>query len=116
MLTYALPKDAVMHHSHNEGKRSKADAAKAKAMGQLAGFCDLIIFWAGQVFMIEFKSATGRQEANQIEFEQNMKATGFSNYAIVRDLHVLEAVLRGWGIPLRVVGNARPLEARAGRV
>ena len=104
LMRMVLPSDAIIHHSHNEGKRSKRDAGLAKAMGQLAGFADLIILWRGVCYFIEFKSATGRQEKEQAAFEENLAATGFPHYAIVRSIEVLVGVLKAWGLAKRSVG------------
>lgn len=109
LLRLALPADAVLHHSHNEGKRSKRDASLARAMGQRAGFADLVIFWQREVYFIEFKrpDGGGRQERSQKEFQDDMAATGFERYAIARSIEDVEAALRSWGVPLKIVGNAR---------
>lgn len=108
LMRLVLPPDAVLHHSHNEGKRSKRDASIAKAMGQRAGFADLIVLWRGVVYFIEFKSAKGVQSKTQKAFEADIAATGFPHYAIVRTLDELVGVLRAWGLEHRRVGNAGP--------
>jgi hypothetical protein len=113
LLYLALPKGAIIHHSHNEGKRSKADAGKAKAMGQRPGFPDIIIMWQRVTYMLEVKTATGRQSNVQKDFERDAAATGFPFYAIVRSVSEAEATLKAWGIPIRTVGNAR-LDGRSG--
>ena len=106
-LQYALPRDAVLHHSHNEGMRSKADAGRAKAMGQRAGFSDLIIFWRGIVVMLEVKTRSGRQSAAQLQFAADMSQTMFHEYHVVRSYE--DAVLACFtaGIPTKNVGNAQ---------
>jgi hypothetical protein len=106
LLRLSLPSDAVMHHTHNEGKRSITDASLAKAMGQRKGFADLIIFWQRGVYLIEFKSAKGSQSTAQKEFEADMKNTGFDFYAICRTVDECIAALKGWGVPVRVKGNS----------
>jgi hypothetical protein len=107
LLTYALPRDAVFHHSHNEGKRSRREGGIAKAMGQRAGFADLVIFWNGVVYLIEFKDVKKYQSRVQREFEADMAATGFPFYAVIRSIDELVDCLKSWGIPLRAIGNAR---------
>ncbi len=113
LLEHVLPKGAIVHHSHNEGKRSKRDAGLAKAMGQRPGFADLIILYRNTVYFIEFKSKTGTQTVVQMYFEMDIRATDFKHYEIVRSLEELVAVLDGWGILARGVGNAGPVRAGA---
>lgn len=108
LMRLVLPPDAVLHHSHNEGKRSKREGGIAKAMGQRAGFADLIVLWQRTTYFIEFKSAKGRQSATQKDFEADIAATGFEHYAIIRSLDHLVGVLRAWGLEHRRVGNAGP--------
>lgn len=111
LLQYVLPRGAIIHHSHNEGKRSKRDAGIAKAMGQRAGFADLMILHNSRCYFIEFKSLTGRQEKTQIEFEADLLATGFPHYAIIKSIDELRGVLSAWGLAARGVGNAGPFRA-----
>lgn len=111
LLTYVLPSTAIVHHSHNEGKRTRADASKAKAMGQRAGFSDLMILHDGRAYFIEVKapagpgSRGGKQSDAQIDFEADLLAAGFPHYAIVRSVDELVGVLRAWGLMSRNVGN-----------
>lgn len=113
LLRYVLPVGAVVHHSHNEGKRSKRDAGQAKAMGQRAGFADLVIFYKSTTYFIEFKAPAdraaerraGRQTKEQKQFEADLAATGFPHYAIVTSIEELVGVLRAWDLMARRVGN-----------
>lgn len=109
LLRYALPRDAVLHHSHNEGKRSITDAKMAKAMGQCAGFSDLLILWRSVAYFIELKWGKNAQTPNQVQFEADLRATGFDHYAVCWSWDDVEAALRGWGIPLRIIGNSKPI-------
>lgn len=111
LLSLILPAGAMIHHSHNEGRRTKRDAGLAKAMGQRAGFADLIILWRGTTYFIEFKSRTGKQSPAQKEFEADVVATGFPHYEIVRSIEQLVGVIRAWGLEARRVGNAGPSRA-----
>lgn len=106
LMRYCLPPGAVIHHTHNEGKRSKRDAGLAKAMGQRAGFADLMILHNSVAYFIEFKSAKGRQSQSQKDFEADVVAAGFPHYFIVRGIDELVGVLRAWGLMHRNVGNA----------
>lgn len=109
LLRLILPPDAVLHHSHNEGKRSKRDAGIAKAMGQRPGFADLTIYLRSVAYFIEFKVGRNGQTPGQLEFEADMARTGFPFYAVVRSIDELIDVLARWEIPHRKIGNAGPL-------
>jgi hypothetical protein len=69
----------------NGGTRSKAEAMKFKATGLVAGVSDLIVVQPNRVFFVEVKTATGRQQQNQIDFEKTVKDLGFE-YILVRNL------------------------------
>lgn len=97
LMRYVLPVDAIVHHSHNEGKRTRRDAGIAKAMGQRAGFADLIILYDRRAYFIEFKSPTGRQSRAQIDFEADLLATGFPHYEVVQSIEECVGVLQAWG-------------------
>lgn len=112
-LRLALPRDAVLHHSHNEGIRSAREAGIAKAMGQRAGFSDLIIFWRRNVYLLELKVGDGRQAQVQKDFQADMAATGFPFYRVCWTLDDVVAALVEWGVPLRIVGNVGPLTREA---
>ena len=73
---FAVPKGGI---------RSKAQAAKFKATGLVAGVSDLIIVRENEVIFIEVKIDTGKQSPKQIEFENTVTALGF-RYIIVRSL------------------------------
>lgn len=105
LMRLILPVGAIIHHSHNEGKRSKREAGIAKAMGQRAGFADLMILHDGEVYFIEFKSPTGRQSTSQKDFQKDLDRAGFSSYAIARSIDDTVAALRQWGLEARRVGN-----------
>jgi hypothetical protein len=118
LMRHVLPVGAVIHHSHNEGRRSKRDAGIAKAMGQRAGFADLMILYDSRAYFIEFKSMEGRQSKAQKEFEADIVATGFPHYEIVRSIPGLVGVLRAWGLEARRIGNMAsvPDPFRAGQI
>jgi hypothetical protein len=105
LMRLILPEGAMIHHSHNEGKRSKREAGIAKAMGQRAGFADVMILYCREVYFIEFKSPTGRQSASQKDFQIAAAIAGFPNYAIARSIDDTVAALRQWGLEARKVGN-----------
>lgn len=109
LLQYVLPIGAVIHHSHNEGKRSKREGGIAKAMGQRAGFADLMIMFNRVVYFIEFKSKKGSQSTTQKAFEADIAAQGFEHYAIIRSIPELVGTIRAWGLEARKIGNHGPL-------
>ena len=45
----------VIHHSPNEGKRSKFERFKLKSLGASAGFPDLLIVGYGKLLLLELK-------------------------------------------------------------
>lgn len=67
ILEQALPSDAVLHHSSNEGKRGWNAQRDLKASGAKKGWPDLEIIYRGRAIFIELKSATGRLEPHQRE-------------------------------------------------
>ena len=95
----ALPAGAVLHHSPNGGRRSKAEGGVFKALGTHAGWPDLEICYRSRVYFIELKSAartlSPAQRACHIELE-----TAGMPVAICRSLEEVEGTLTGWGIPL----------------
>lgn len=68
-----FPKFArLLHHSPNGGRRNAREGARFKRMGVQPGFPDLVLLVASQdchALFIELKSATGRQEDSQKEYQ-----------------------------------------------
>lgn len=69
----------------NGGVRSKAQAAKFKATGLIAGVSDLIIVRYEEVLFIEVKTETGTQSKIQKGWQKTVEALGF-RYIIVRSV------------------------------
>ena len=82
-----FPKFArLLHHSPNGGRRNAREGARFKKMGVQPGFPDLVLLVASQdchALFIELKSATGRQEDSQKEYQALVEAQGY-RYALVR--------------------------------
>lgn len=101
----------IAHHSANERKGAAA-GAKAKAMGQLAGWPDWVFIWFEGGFgsgwgeahtfvaFIELKSKTGRISPEQKSFKEKAKLTG-TDWTVCRNLDEFADCVKQWGIPLR---------------
>lgn len=69
---------AVIHHSPNEGKRSKFEQFKIKVLGTKAGFPDLLIFHKGVKLALELKRDKGPNPTdNQVAWLKTLRDFGF---------------------------------------
>lgn len=68
----------------NGGSRNKAEAAKFKATGVLAGVLDMHFFWKGKLFLFEFKVGRNQLSQPQKDFYSAVGAQG-AIYWVVRD-------------------------------
>lgn len=99
-LRAALP-GAVIHHSPNElnlsaNPKSKAIAqAKAKAMGMLRGFPDLLVIYCGSVWCIEVKAPKGRISDAQQQVGADIEAMG-GRWGIARSVDDARALVEAW--------------------
>jgi hypothetical protein len=75
----------------NGGLRSKAQAAKFKATGLVAGVSDLIVIQPNRIIFVELKLENGRQSPAQKEFEIKVSALGFEYY-VVRSLEEFKKI------------------------
>ena len=108
-LRIALPHGWIVHHSRNGGM-SKGENGRAKAMGAVAGFPDLMVMGclidtdpsAALPFVgfLEVKTKTGRKSPDQREMHEKLSACGFP-IAIVRSVDDAIEAARGWGLPIR---------------
>jgi hypothetical protein len=93
--------DLVWYHPANGGWRSAREAGKLKAMGVLAGVCDLaFILPGGQAAFIELKAAKGALSIPQkvfIERAERNKAW----VAVCRSIDEVIATLADWGVQAR---------------
>ena len=69
----------------NGGIRSKAQAAKFKATGLVAGVSDLIVIQPNRIIFVELKLEKRKQSPAQIEFQSKVSILGFEYY-VVRSL------------------------------
>ena len=95
----ALPPEAVLHHSPNGGRRSKAEGGIFKALGTHAGWPDLEICYQSRIFFIELKSTTGGLSPTQKACHADLERAGMP-VAVCKSLEEVEGTLAGWGIPL----------------
>ena len=98
-LSVALPRDAVLHHSPNEGKRGWRAQRSLKVMGVRAGWPDLEIIHGGKIFFIELKTAKGRCTSSQSETLAHLSAAG-AHVAVCHSIEAVEAFLKRH-MPLR---------------
>lgn len=77
---------AVIHHSAAEipitGPMIARAIAKAKKNGMQVGFPDLVVFWRGEVALIEVKAPKGRLSDAQAALHSEMEAQGFRVHVI----------------------------------
>jgi hypothetical protein len=76
----------------NGGNRSAREAAKFKATGLVAGVSDLIVIQPNRIIFVEVKFEKGRQQPNQIEFENTVKTLGFEYY-VVKSLEEFKKII-----------------------
>lgn len=77
---------------HNSPK-NRIDGARLKAMGMVAGVSDLLFLAPdGQVFAIEVKTDSGRQQPVQKQWQEKVEAIGI-NYVIVRSVDEFERLV-----------------------
>ena len=74
--------------------KNKVDGARNKAMGLIPGRSDMVFYWKGCAYMIEFKQPGERQSKKQEEWEQLVTSQGFT-YAIVTSLDEFMELIRG---------------------
>ena len=98
---------AVIHHSPNEGvrggRRGAWDGVRKKAMGQLAGFPDIIMLHDGAFYAFEVKAERGYPTQAQKDVGAQIEANG-GVWAVVRSIDDVAEVIEeaeamdGWAI------------------
>lgn len=63
-----------------------------KAMGLQPGRSDMVFYYKGQAFMIEFKTLDGVKSKNQKEWQKVIERSGFS-YSIVKSLDEFQTLI-----------------------
>jgi hypothetical protein len=109
-LRFALPRDAIVHHTANEiaagDRRGQVRQSILVGMGVHAGFADLIVISDGRVLFLEVKSQTGRLRKSQEVFRDTVCAQGFG-WALVRSVDDALGALADNGFTSRVQLPAR---------
>lgn len=110
---------AVIHHSPNgsslKGPEVARQIAKAKSLGMVKGFPDLVVFHEGEALFFEVKAEGGKTQPEQNEVLAQLKAQGF-RAAVVRSLQDVDECLDHWQIePWQSIGcvSARLLNETA---
>ena len=85
----------------NGGLRGKAEAARLRWTGTLAGIPDLAVLApGGRVFFLEVKTADGRLSTEQREMFDRFVALGI-DAAVVRSIADVRQAFHVWGISTR---------------
>lgn len=91
--------DALIHHSPNEGvrggNRGALDGARNKAMGQVAGFPDLLVIWRGHVWAFEVKAEGNSATQAQKNVAGIIEANG-GKWAVVRSIEDARECVSEW--------------------
>lgn len=98
--------DVLIFHPANGGLRTKAEAARLKAMGVVAGIPDLVlVFPGGRCAFIEVKTAKGVLSPDQKAMRLRMIRLGISSIT-ARTLGDVRIALREWGVLTREASAA----------
>lgn len=115
-LRTVLP-DAIVHHSANEGVRGGfkgiRDGANKKAMGQVAGFPDLLVLPWSHIgpMLFEVKAAGNYADTAQKAIHARLEALGY-RVAVVRSIDDARAALQAWGVATKEAGSLVDLPIR----
>ena len=101
-LRLALPRALVMHVPNQVdavGANIARAIAKAKHMGMVPGFPDIMVlpFAHMPVMFFEVKSPKGRVSENQVEVMRQLVALGY-RCAVVRSVDDVQAKLAEWAV------------------
>jgi len=98
----AFPQVRIVAAVPNGGSRNPVEGKNLKAMGVLAGFPDLVLYWIGGHGVIEMKRpGKGKVEPHQRAILDTLTSCGVHT-AVCNSLPQVEQTLRNWGlIPTR---------------
>lgn len=109
-LRFALPRNAIIHHSANEvtepGPRGARRQAILTGMGVHPGFADLMVISGGRVLFLELKAPKGRLRPSQEAFRDAVQAQGFA-WALLRSLDDALGALADHGFTTRIAPARR---------
>jgi len=101
----AVAPSLVIFHPANGGWRSKAEAARFKWLGVLAGVPDLcVIGQDGAVYFIEVKAEGGSLSPAQRDMRDRLTAMRVP-YAVARSIDDVRQAFAIWGIQTREAGR-----------
>ena len=81
--TYPQYRGLLCYNLNNS--KNRIDGARNKAKGLIAGRSDMVLYFRGTAFMLEFKTPDGYQSREQREWQNLVESHGF-NYFLVRSL------------------------------
>lgn len=105
----AMRPGVVVHHSPNEGKRTRWEGAQLARTGVMTGFPDLLFVADGRAYGLEIKTTKGRLTPPQAIAHDRLAEAGMK-VAIARSVDEAVDVLRGWNLvreDARLVNRAR---------
>jgi hypothetical protein len=100
-LAWALPPDAVAHHSPGEGKRTKRAQIELRRSGYQTGWPDIEVVYRGRIYFIELKRPKGGcLSAAQRACHRKLEYCD-APVMLCRSVPEVEAQLREACVPLR---------------
>jgi hypothetical protein len=99
-LGWALPADAIAHHSPGEGKRTRRAQGELKRSGYNRGWPDVLVIHAGRCFAIELKAKHGTVSPAQRAMMGKLYYCG-CEVVTCRSVPEVQAALQHLGVPLR---------------
>lgn len=88
--TYPNLRGLLCYNLNNSA--NKIQGNQNRALGLIKGRSDMVYYYAGVAYMLEFKNDCGTQSKEQKEWESAIKAQGF-NYTIVRSLEQFQQII-----------------------
>lgn len=67
--------------------------AQAKAMGLVSGVSDCLFMWKSKTYCFEFKTETGRQSENQVNWQNLIEKNNFE-YILIRNFESFSSKIR----------------------
>lgn len=97
-LRAVLPKNVLVYHCPNGGKRSARAGDQFKNMGVLPGVPDLCFVLAnGMAAFIEVKQPDGTLSLAQEKFKYEVTGNGCP-HGVARSVDDVETLLKSWGV------------------